>query len=126
MDGKPSLPVAWKEKIGNPEFKALLQKVEVKVDPKYEVMFEQRTVHQPPWPAHVQVHMRDGKTFASEVLSPKGDPGNPMTQGDVKDKFMRLAGTTLSESRASEIMKMVDRLESIPEVSDLAARLAAR
>lgn len=126
VEGKPSLPVAWKQKVQDPLFRALLQRIEVKADPKYEVMFERRSVRQPPWPAHVQVHMRDGQTFASEVLSPKGDPGNPMTPAEVKDKFMHLAGTTLSESRASEIMGMVDHLESIPKVSNLAVLLAVR
>ena len=126
MDGKPSLPVAWQEKVGNPAFQDLLSRIEVKADPKYEKQFEHRAVHQPPWPAEVQVHLRDGRRFASEVLSPKGDPDNPMSPTEVKEKFVRLATTVISESKAHEIARLIERLEEVAHVGELMQLLVVK
>ena len=126
MDGKPSLPVAWQEKVGNPAFQDLLSRIEVRADPKYEKQFEHRSVHQPPWPAELQVHLRDGRRFASEVLSPKGDPDNPMSPTEVKEKFVRLATTVISESKAHEIARLIERLEEVSHVGDLMQLLVVK
>ena len=119
MDGKPSLPVAWQEKVSNPAFRDLLSRIEVRADPKYEKQFEHRSVHQPPWPVEVQVHLRDGRRFVAEILSPKGDPDNPMSPTEVKDKFARLATMVVPESQAHEIARLVARLEEVPRVDEL-------
>jgi 2-methylcitrate dehydratase PrpD len=125
-DGRPSLPVAWQEKMQAPEFRDLLWRIRVETEPRYETMFEHRSVTQPPWPAAVEVWTKNGKMNKSEVLAPKGDAANPMSPDEVKRKFMQLAGPALTEVRAAQVVEMVDHLETVQHVSDLIGRLVVR
>lgn len=125
-DGRVDLPIAWEEKISDPLFKTLLQKVEVRADPEYDRLYQQRSLDQPPWPAEVEVFMQDGRRYWSKVLSPKGDPGNPMTMAEVKQKFIKFTEDTLSKARASEVIKLVDHLETVSTVDKLIELLVVK
>ncbi len=61
--------------------------------------------------AKVQITRKDGKTFACE----KGDyPGfltDPLTWPDIIEKFKRLTGNVINESRKNEIIECVKNLE---------------
>jgi len=119
IDGHPSLPICWQEKTRHPLFDALLHRIEMVADPKYEAMFQRRSLEQPPWPAEVEVITRDGKSYRSEVLSPKGDPTNPLTPDEVRDKFSRLTEGVLTAARQAEILETVEHLEELADVADL-------
>jgi len=125
IDGHPSLPICWSEKIRHPAFKDLLGRIEMAVDSKYERMYQHRSLNQPPWPAEVEVVMRDGKSFRSEVLSPKGDPLNPMTPAEVRSKFTKLTEGVLSPARQGKVVDKVDHLEELANVEDLVTLLVA-
>jgi len=125
IDGHPSLPICWSEKIRHPAFKDLLGRIEMAVDSKYERMYQHRSLNQPPWPAEVEVVMRDGKSFRSEVLSPKGDPLNPMTPAEVERKFTELTEGVLSPARQGKVVDKVDHLEELANVEDLVTLLVA-
>ena len=51
-------------------------------------------------PGRVTVRLRDGREFTDEVLYPKGNPGNPMTEDEFKAKFMDMAARVLGEAQA--------------------------
>ena len=126
IDGHPSLPVQWSEKIRHPSFEGLLKRIEMAVDPEYEEMFLHRSIDCPPWPAEVEVLMQNGKSYRAEVLSPKGDPANPMTQEEVKDKFVQLTEGVLSSNRQAEVLETLDHLEKLAEISNLVKLLVVR
>jgi len=125
IDGHPSLPVYWQEKARHPQFGWLLQRIEMAVDSKYEAMFQRRSLEQPPWPAEVEVVMKNGKSYRAEVLSPKGDPANPMTPEEVKDKFLNLTKEVLPPAHQTEVLETIDHLEELAEASDLVKLMVA-
>ena len=43
-------------------------------------------------PGRVTVRTTDGREFTAEVLYPKGNPSNRLTEDEFKDKFMDMAG----------------------------------
>ena len=65
-----------------------------------------------------------GKTHSIKVDIPKGDPRNPMTEQERKDKFRRLASIVLDSSSVEEIMRNVENLEK-RNANDLSRLLAA-
>jgi 2-methylcitrate dehydratase PrpD len=124
-DRRVDLPTAWEEKVRDPLFTGLMRKVEVRATPEYDQLYRQRSLKQPPWPAEVEVLMRDGKRYRSQVLSPKGDPTTPLTSVEVREKFTSLAGKVLPKGGPAQVIELVDRLETVPNVSELVGLLVA-
>jgi 2-methylcitrate dehydratase PrpD len=118
-DGRADLPVAWEEKVGDPAFVDLLNRVEVRTTPQYDEMHRHKSIDQPPWPAEVEVLTRQGKRFVSKVLSPKGDPSAAMSPEEVQQKFLKFTADALPAARTSRIVELVDRLESLSTLDDL-------
>ncbi len=70
-------------------------------------------------PTIVEVRTRSGEAYVERVDSARGTPENPLSLGEVREKFLFLASTVVEEGRAVEIMDAVDRLEQLPDVHEL-------
>ncbi len=70
-----------------------------------------------------EVKTKDAKTFTSRVETAKGSDKRPMQTEEVVDKYRILAGKILSQERVSELMDMVQNLESVSDVRKLAGLL---
>ncbi|OQC68431.1 MAG: 2-methylcitrate dehydratase [Verrucomicrobia bacterium ADurb.Bin006] len=73
----------------------LAQKVSVIPDEHYSAVFPKQT------PARVEIRCRNGSDHVREVFLPKGEPGNPLSDDELNNKFMSLAayaGLTSNQS----------------------------
>jgi 2-methylcitrate dehydratase PrpD len=118
-DGKVDWPIAWEDKVRQPAFVELMNRVQVRATPEYDRRHQEKSLTQPPWPAEVEVLTKDGRKHVSTVASPKGDPGNPMTPDEVRQKFVKFTGDIFSKAQAMEIIELVDRLETLPSVDSM-------
>lgn len=75
------------------------------------------------FPCTLSVTLKDGRSATAEVGYAKGHARNPMTPEEVEAKFRRMTSPALSESRASAIIAMVHRLDTLADVGELAALL---
>ena len=124
-EGHADVPTAWADKLRDPRTGALLHKVQVRATPAYDDLHRRRSLTQPPWPAEVEVLLRDGRCLAARVPSPRGDPGNPLSPEEVRQKFMTLAGGVFGRERIIRLMETVHALEEAPHVGALTELLAA-
>ncbi|MCH8089312.1 MAG: MmgE/PrpD family protein [Chloroflexi bacterium] len=74
----------------------------------------------------IEVTTTDGEIHRKRVLSARGLPDNPMTREEVLDKFLALATTVVSRERADEIVRMVDGVEALSDIRDLARLLVVK
>lgn len=96
----------------DPKVKELANRVEIVIDPDVDKAFPKR------WPCKVEITTKDGKTYkASEEDRP------PMTEEEVKGKFRRLAQKKLDRKAIEKIIKTVDRLETVRDVTNLLVML---
>ncbi len=65
-----------------------------------------------------------GRTYQRLVRVPKGEPGNFLTQDELRQKFMALSGAVLGEDRAAQLADAVLAIDTAPRVGPL-LRLAA-
>lgn len=72
-----------------------------------------------PGSAKVEVKTMDGKTYVKRVEYRKGNRNNPLSQDELETKFIRLATEVVSDSRAHEIMAVVQRLEEIDDIGKI-------
>ncbi|MBI2859246.1 MAG: hypothetical protein HYX90_09225 [Chloroflexi bacterium] len=67
--------------------------------------------------------LKDGKDYREKLDWLKGTPENPATRRELQDKFRNLATLVLPDGRVEEIIKLVDGLDNLSDVSILARRL---
>ncbi len=65
-----------------------------------------------------------GQTYERFVQVPKGEPGNFLTQDELRQKFMALSGAVLGENHAAHLADAVLAIDTAPRVGPL-LRLAA-
>ena len=112
--GKVSLDEYTDEVIGRQEIKDMMQKVDCVEDPALELNYPAQ------WPAWVEIQTNNGLSFKADITYPKGDPENALTWDELKEKFKGLVQPIISPSRANEIIGMVDSLEDLENVRELA------
>ena len=69
--------------------------------------------------------MKDGKSYAQRIDLPKGEPEYPVTDDELKNKFMSLATDLVSDERAERIWKAVMNIEALDDLSEFTALLRA-
>jgi 2-methylcitrate dehydratase PrpD len=104
--------------IKDPEILELASKVEWAVEPAYE---EKYPLY---YPSSVTVWTTDGRELTSYIEYPKGDPENPVTDEELRDKFYELASYAIaSRERIDNIYNTIFSLQNYKNVNKLAELL---
>ncbi len=92
-------------RIANPETRDLMRRVEVAVDPELDAAFPQQRA------ARVRLATRGGRS--EEFLQPTriGDPEAPLSDRQLEEKYLELAGPVLGKDRARRLLDRLRRLE---------------
>ena len=102
----------------NPQVKHIMERVQCVTDPKLDALFPKQ------FPAWAEVDMTDGRTLRSDLEYPKGDPENPVTWAEMKEKFLQLSAPVISAERQQEIITAVENLDQMSDVRQFAALLS--
>jgi 2-methylcitrate dehydratase PrpD len=113
LRGRLTLDEFTPDAIRSPEIRALMGRIDLEVDPAAHG--ERQTV---------EVETDDGRLVSSRVETPRGHWDAPLTDGELREKFLGLAGAVLG-SRAEAAANLVDRIESPGALSELVALLRA-
>lgn len=62
----------------------------------------------------IEVQMRDGKTFESQVDYPRGSSGNPVDYAGTEKKFRMLTQDVISRSAADALVRDCQHIETLP------------
>lgn len=71
------------------------------------------------WPARISLEMSDGNVISEYVEFPKGDPENPLSWSDVKEKFFLLTEGILATRDITDIIRLCENLENLTECSTI-------
>jgi 2-methylcitrate dehydratase PrpD len=102
---------------------------ETVADPVIQGLIPRTVVHQDPdlfqkvknsMPGRVTVRTKDGREFTDEVLYPKGNPSNPLSDAEFKAKFMEMAVRVLGDAQSEELYERAIALTDVRDVSELA------
>ena len=69
--------------------------------------------------ASVTIRMKDGKEYTELTKFSKGDPENPMSKKEIKDKYMALSQMTVSTNKARRIYDTIMDLDHLSTIKDL-------
>ena len=135
VSAQASLPFALavaavRGKVGVDEFTE-----ETVADPVIQALIPRTVVHQDSelyarvtnsMPGRVTIRTKDGRELTDEVLYPKGNPSNPLTEDEFKEKFMDMAVRVLGHDQADELYHRARALDDVADVSDLAPLLSPK
>jgi 2-methylcitrate dehydratase PrpD len=95
----------------------LASRVEVLPDDELEALYDEK------WPSIVEVTTKDGRTLSARRDLPSGEPEYPVSDADLKAKFISLAADCVSAKRAQTIWEAIFKLDEADRVSELTALL---
>ncbi len=109
------------ERLGNPDVRALMQKIECIADPELSKAFPGQRA------ANVEIELADGRKLTHFQPTRKGDPEMPLTDAELNDKYVELVAPVLGDAGARALLKDLWALETLKSVEfDPAARPAVR
>ncbi len=97
--------------------RGLMDRVRMVVDPTLPDRLEQHA-----W-SRVTVRLRDGRALASPPRGASGHPDQPLSDAQLRDKFLACATPVLGADEAEGVAGQLAHLEDIPDVRALTARL---
>lgn len=114
MDGEVSLQHFTSENVSDPRIQRLISKVRMvpakNEKPGNDLGHELTT--------RLTVRLDDGREYSHEVVLPKGEPENPMSEEDLASKFRDCANLILSLETTRKCMELVFNLESVRDISE--------
>lgn len=114
VQGKIDIETFTEKSFKDPEILKVVPKVEWRTDEEFERRYPAS------YSCAVTVRMEDGQEFTSVVDNPKGDYRNPVTQGEIENKFFSLAKIEIAdEGKIRDIMTFVNNIEGANDINDL-------
>jgi 2-methylcitrate dehydratase len=108
---------------------------ETVADPDIQAMILRTGVHQDTelytrvtgsMPGRITVRTKDGRELTDEVLYPKGNPANPLTEDEFRAKYIEMASRVLGENQADELYRRARELQHVGDIADLATLFSPR
>jgi 2-methylcitrate dehydratase len=111
LDGAIELTDFDSGRVAEPAARALTERVHVRFDPALQEAYPDE------WPHRMTVVLRDGSRLVTESRKPPGGER-------AAEKFLKLSEPVLGKDRARQIVDLVERLDRIADVRELACALA--
>ena len=105
-------------RIDDPLVRQVLARTEVIADEALDKLYPAN------FPARVTIALDSGEAFTETVLLPKGDPGAPLSDRELADKFRGNCAAMLAGGQVERLREAILRLPNAASVADLARLLA--
>jgi 2-methylcitrate dehydratase PrpD len=113
VDGNALMDQFAAERIYDQVLVDLAAKVELVIDPEFHSLYPKK------WGCRLKIEMTDDEVLVEEVLAAKGDPENPLTAQELKDKFLALAQGAIGIAKSQAAAEMIDHLDQLENILPL-------
>jgi 2-methylcitrate dehydratase PrpD len=120
LDGVAFTEQFQERRLAEPRAMAFVKRISAHVDKEIEAMgpvFRHAS--------RVRVTTRDGRAFEKLSLHRRGSPENPLSAAEIVDKFHAVVAPCMKRGAAERIVSIVDRLETLADLDELVAAVAA-
>lgn len=121
VEGRLTVKELANEKLRDARILALMKKI------KFTIADDELNQFAPHlWGTIITMVTRDGNRYEERVSLPKGEPENPMSEKELKEKFEALASLVgIKKEKINEIVAVISRLEKIDDIAELVNLLYA-
>lgn len=109
---------SFEEGVTDAGTRRVMDRVRMVVDPTLPDGLEQHA-----W-SRVTLRLRDGRTLASPPRGASGHPDQPLTDAQLRAKFLGCAAPVLGAGEAEGVADQLAHLEDVPDIRALTSRLA--
>ena len=120
VDGEITEKQFSMKRISDPELRALVQKVNVYPSEECDKDYYPGT------PSIVEVVTKSGEKYSSKVIHPRGSYRNPMSDGELEEKFKDLVKRHLTPKQIQSGLKRIWNLEKEKNISKLISSFTVR
>jgi len=113
IDGKIGLNIFTDEAVRDAQVLKLGERVQMRLDPNLKSSGPGGR------PCQVTVRLKNGQTYSRDAEHAKGGPEFPMTEAELKTKFMECACQAISASAAERTLESVERLDTLQDIRPL-------
>ncbi len=113
VDGMVTPLQFTQQRINDQSLHAVMDKIKVVPNQEFEALFPKFQ------PSRVTITLKDGRSYATRVDVPKGDPRDPMTEDEIAVKFNALGKEVVGEERCNQLRKTIMSLEEHNDVDAL-------
>ena len=64
------------------------------------------------WSGKILIETKDGRILEKTKILPKGDPKNPMSDEELKNKFEELANIVIDDKSTNTLYELINKLEN--------------
>jgi len=96
----------------------LMRRINCVGDPALDTQYPSK------WPATAEIETHDGRQYSCKIEYPKGDPENPLSSEEIKDKFLSMVQPVLPVQLAKKIIQLVEDLENLGDVRQVMRELS--
>ncbi|HLF39735.1 MAG TPA: MmgE/PrpD family protein, partial [Burkholderiales bacterium] len=120
VHGSVRLDAFVPERLGDPDVRALMQRIECVADARLSKAFPRQRA------AQVEIELADGRRLAHFQPTRKGDPEMPLTDAELNEKFLELTTPVLGDANARALLARLWALETERNLEfDAVARVPA-
>jgi 2-methylcitrate dehydratase PrpD len=101
------------EFVRSPRVQDMMKRIKTYLNPDIESKGYDRIL------SMVDVKLNDGKTLTKESGPYRGSPQNPLTEGELSEKFRECAELVLDEGKTSEVLRLINGIEGLANVREL-------
>jgi 2-methylcitrate dehydratase PrpD len=105
--------------IADPDILAFIPRIKVAVDPEIEGKGPALR-----HAARVNVRTADGRSHSRDVWHRRGSPENPVSRGEVEEKFAANVDGLLGADQARRLRSLAGKLEALPDATEIIAIMA--
>ena len=97
------------QKLKDPRLEGIMDKIRIEVD---------KSIDDFAGTASATITLKDGKDLSASVEYRTGHPKNPMTDDQIKEKFLRMAEMHMGKEKAEECIKNIYDIEDLSSIRD--------
>ena len=112
-DKKISLTQFSRERLGDPQITDLMNRIEIEEDGTLNEQYPETLA------SVVEMEVRGKGILKNQVIYPKGNMKNPLSEDDIIDKFRRLCSVSIKKERCEEILQRLLYLDKSDSVQPL-------
>ncbi|MFS0862012.1 MmgE/PrpD family protein [Fredinandcohnia sp. 179-A 10B2 NHS] len=115
---------AWRDEYSQEQIKnlrliELASKVEVLADQELDALYDEK------WPSIIEITTKKKDVLVARYDLPKGEPENPVSDEELKEKFMSLTTDLFSSDHAESIWDKIFKVDQLEDISELTNLLKA-
>jgi 2-methylcitrate dehydratase PrpD len=119
VDGRLSIASFDDARVGDPEVRALMDKIDMRVWEEY-ARYGYNPSHAP-YGCRLSIHLADGTTLTRQADRGPWEPASPPSWSEVVEKFRGNTQPMMSGAGISNAVSMIERLEELDDVRKLLA-----